>query len=125
MLEITYGRQVTSFTLPEEEGNWALYLYAGESGNTLGNTVVFRKIKLEEGSVATAWSLSQDELSSSIGELKSNVEELDENMESRVMMLIDSLGLSDRFASAEEFLKALSDINLIRSEMEQYDSSLS
>lgn len=124
MLEITYGRQATTFTLPEEDGNWALYLYAGESGNTMGNTVVFRKIKLEEGTVATAWSFSTDELSSSIGELTGQVEELDDTMESRVMMLIDALGLSEQYASAEEFLKALADIELIRSQLAQHDTSL-
>ena len=38
--------------------------------------------------------------------------------------LIDALGLSDKYASTEDFLAALSDIDMIRSELAQYDSNL-
>ena len=38
--------------------------------------------------------------------------------------LIDALGLSDKYASVEDFLAALSDIDMIRSELAQYDSNL-
>ena len=47
LLDFTYGKQSVTFSLPETEGNWALFLYAGMSGATTGVTVVFRKVKLE------------------------------------------------------------------------------
>ena len=59
LLDFTYGKQSVTFTLPETEGNWALFLYAGVSGATTGVTVVFRKVKLEEGSMATSWSAAR------------------------------------------------------------------
>ena len=45
-------------------------------------------------------------------------------MDDRVRALIDSLGLADQYASAEEFLAALGEIELIRSELAQQDSQL-
>ena len=39
LLDFTYGKQSVTFTLPETEGNWALFLYAGVSGATTGVTV--------------------------------------------------------------------------------------
>ena len=37
-------------------------------------------------------------------------------MDNRIMALIDSLGLSEQYASAADFLAAVQDIELIRSE---------
>jgi len=45
-------------------------------------------------------------------------------LENRVLALIDSLGLSEQFASASEFLQAVSDIELIRSDLAQKDSDM-
>ena len=42
----------------------------------------------------------------------------------RVQGVIDALGLSGQFASAEAFLAALADIELIRSELAQTDADL-
>ena len=124
LLDFTYGRQAVTFTLPNAEGNWALYLYAGVSGATTGVTVVFSKVKLEEGSVATSWSAAPEETSSAIGQIAGALEGLDEGLDGRVQAIIDALGLSEQYASAEDFLAALEDIELIRSELSQTDSDL-
>ena len=101
-----------------------LYLYAGVSGATTGVTVVFSKVKLEEGSVATSWSAAPEETSSAIGQIAGALEGLDEGLDGRVQAIIDALGLSEQYASAEDFLAALEDIELIRSELSQTDSDL-
>ena len=69
LLDFTYGKQSVTFTLPQTEGNWALFLYAGVSGATTGVTVIFRKLKLEEGSIATSWQASPEETSETLGQL--------------------------------------------------------
>ena len=124
LLDFTYGKQSVTFTIPNTEGNWALYLYAGVSGATTGVTVVFSKVKLEEGSVATSWSAAPEETSSAIGQIAGALEGLDEGLDGRVQAIIDALGLSEQYASAEDFLAALEDIELIRSELSQTDSDL-
>ena len=124
LLDFTYGKQSVTFTIPNTEGNWALYLYAGVSGATTGVTVVFSKVKLEEGSVATSWSAAPEETSSAIGQIAGALEGLDEGLDGRVQAIIDALGLSEQFASTEAFLAALEDIELIRSELAQTDSDL-
>lgn len=123
-LDFTYGRQVVHFTTPATSGNWALYLYAGIAGSTTGVTVRFNRIKLEEGNMATSWSASPEDTESSMTQIATSVSSLDAEMENRVMALIDSLGLSEQFASAADFLQAVSDIDLIRSELAQKDSDL-
>ncbi len=124
LLDFTYGKQSVTFSLPETEGNWALFLYAGMSGATTGVTVVFRKAKLEEGSIATSWSAAPEETSETLGQLTEAVEGLDGGLDERVQSVIDALGLSEQFASTEAFLAALEDIELIRSELAQTDSDL-
>ena len=124
LLDFTYGKQVFHFTVPDVEGNWALYLYAGISGSTSGVTVQFSKSKLEEGAFATTWSPSPDDSAAAVNRISGAVEALDSGMDDRVTSLISAMGLSDRFASAEEFLNALSQIELIRSELAQHDSDL-
>ena len=123
-LDFTYGRQVVHFTTPATSGNWALYLYAGIAGSTTGVTVRFNKIKLEEGNMATSWSASPEDTENSMTQISTSVSNLDAEMENRVLALIDSLGLSEQFASASEFMQAVSDIDLIRSDLAQKDSDL-
>ena len=94
------------------------------SGATTGVTVIFRKAKLEEGSVATSWSAAPEETSETLGQLTEAVEGLDGGLDERVQGVIDALGLSEQFASTEAFLAALEDIELIRSELAQTDSDL-
>ena len=124
MLDFTYGKQIVHFTLPETESNWALYLYAGISGSTTGVTVQFRQIMLEEGSFATTWSASPEDEAAKLSQLTGAVSALDTSIDGRVTALIDAMGLSDKYASAEEFLAALADIELIRSELAQHDTDL-
>ena len=76
LLDFTYGKQSVTFTLPETEGNWALFLYAGVSGATTGVTVIFRKVMLEEGNMATSWSAAPEETSETLGQLTEAVEGL-------------------------------------------------
>lgn len=123
-LDFTYGRQVRHFSTPATSGNWALYLYAGISGSTTGVTVLFNKVKLEEGTMATSWSPSPDDTKMWVTELADSLEDLDAEMDERVMALIDSLGLSEQFASASDFLSAVSEIELIRSDLAQTDSDM-
>ena len=92
LLDFTYGKQSVTFMLPETEGNWALFLYAGVSGATTGVTVVFHKVKLEEGSVATSWSAAPEETSETLGQLTEAVEGLDGGLDERVQSVIDALG---------------------------------
>ena len=124
LLDFTYGKQVRQFTVPSTAGNWALYLYIGISGSTSGVTVQFRNVKLEEGSFATTWSASPDDDAAKLSQLTGAVSALDSGMDSRVTALIEAMGLSDQFASADEFLAAVADIELIRSELAQHDSDL-
>ena len=124
LLDFTYGKQSVTFTLPETEGNWALFLYAGVSGETTGVTVIFRKVMLEEGNMATSWSAAPEETSETLGQLTEAVEGLDGGLDERVQSVIDALGLSEQFASTEAFLAALEDIELIRSELSQTNSDL-
>ena len=124
MLDFTYGKQIVHFTLPETEGNWALYLYAGISGSTTGVTVQFRQIMLEEGSFATTWSASPEDDAAQLSQLTGAVSALDTSIDGRVTALIEAMGLSDQFASEEEFLAAIADIELIRSQLAQHDTDL-
>ena len=123
-LDFTYGRQVRHFSTPATSANWALYLYAGISGSTTGVTVLFNKVKLEEGTMATSWSASPDDTKDAVSQLSDSLEDLDADMDDRVMALIESLGLSEQFASASDFLNAVSEIELIRSDLAQTDSDM-
>ena len=123
-LDFTYGRQVRHFTTPATSGNWELHLYAGISGSTTGVTVLFNKVKLEEGTMATSWSASPDDTRASMTELEDSIEDLDAEMEDRIIALINSLGLSEQFASASDFLDAVAQIELIRSDLAQTDSDM-
>ena len=123
-LDFTYGKQVRQFTVPATAGNWTLRLYDGIRGSTNGVIVQLNKVKLEEGTLATAWSPAAEDGENAITRLNDALQHLDGGMDDRVRALIDSLGLSDQYASAEEFLAALSEIELIRSELAQQDSQL-
>ena len=123
-LDFTYGKQVRQFTVPATAGNWTLRLYDGIRGSTNGVIVQLNKVKLEEGMLATAWSPAAEDGENAIARLNDALQHLDGGMDDRVRALIDSLGLSDQYASAEEFLAALSEIELIRSELAQQDSQL-
>ena len=123
-LEFTYGKQVRQFTVPATTGNWTLRLYDGIRGSTNGVIVQLNKVKLEEGTLATAWSPAAEDGENAITRLNDALQHLDGGMDDRVRALIDSLGLSDQYASAEEFLAALGEIELIRSELAQQDSQL-
>ena len=123
-LDFTYGKQVRQFTVPATAGNWTLRLYDGIRGSTNGVIVQLNKVKLEEGMLATAWSPAAEDGENAITRLNDALQHLDGGMDDRVRALIDSLGLSDQYASTEEFLAALSEIELIRSELAQQDSQL-
>ncbi len=124
LLEFTYGKQVVRFRLPEAGGNWALLLYAGEKNATTGVVVQFTMIQLEQGSAATSWRAAPSDSEATIGQLQDDLSALDAGMEERVNALIEGMGLSDQYASAEEFLAAVAEIELLRSEMAQTDSDL-
>ena len=123
-LDFTYGKQVRQFTVPTAAGNWTLRLYDGIRGSTNGVIVQLNKVKLEEGTLATAWSPAAEDGENAITRLNDALQHLDGGMDDRVRALIDSLGLADQYASAEEFLAALGEIELIRSELAQQDSQL-
>ena len=123
-LDFTYGKQVRQFTVPATSGNWTLRLYDGIRGSTNGVIVQLNKVKLEEGTLATAWSPAAEDGENAITRLNDALQHLDGGMDDRVRALIDSLGLSDQYASTEEFLAALNEIELIRSELAQQDSQL-
>ena len=123
-LDFTYGKQVRQFTVPATTGNWTLRLYDGIRGSTNGVIVQLNKVKLEEGTLATAWSPAAEDGENAITRLNDALQHLDGGMDDRMRALIDSLGLSDQYASAEEFLAALNEIELIRSELAQQDSQL-
>ena len=123
-LDFTYGKQVRHFTVPATAGNWTLRLYDGIRGSTSGVIVQLNKVKLEEGTLATAWSPAAEDGENAITRLNDALQHLDGGMDDRMRALIDSLGLSDQYASAEEFLAALGEIELIRSELAQQDSQL-
>ena len=123
-LEFTYGKQVRQFTVPATTGNWTLRLYDGIRGSTNGVIVQLNKVKLEEGTLATAWSPAAEDGENAITRLNDALQHLDSGMDDRVRALIGSLGLADQYASAEEFLAALGEVELIRSELAQQDSQL-
>lgn len=123
-LNVTDEKQVFRFAVPDSDGNWSLYLFCGLMQQTAGNTITYVKSKLEEGCIPTTWSPALDDTTSQIEQLLGSIDGLDSTLETRVLALIESMGLSNQFASAEEFLKALEDIELIRSELAQTDSDL-
>ena len=123
-LAFSTDRQTAQFTVPAADGNWSLYLYAGIRGATSGNTVVYVRSMLEEGDVATSWRAAPEDTANQIEQLMGSISGLDSTLESRVRALIDSMELSGQFASTEDFLNALKDIELIRSELAQTDSNL-
>ena len=123
-LDFTYGKQVEHFITPSTNANYALNLYAGISGTTTGVTVLFNRIKLEEGAIATSWSASPDDNKATLSELSQTVDALDADMDDRIMALINSLGLSEQYASAADFLAAVQDIELMRSELAAHDADM-
>lgn len=123
-LDVSDEKQVFRFTVPVTDGNWSLYLYSGLMNETSGNTVTYVKAKLEEGVIPTTWSPAPEDTANQLEQLLGSIDGLDKTLETRVLALIESMGLSEQFASAEEFLKALEDIELIRSELAQTDSDL-
>ena len=123
-LDFTYGKQVRRFITPAASANYALYLYAGVSGTTTGVTVLFNRIKLEEGTMATAWSASPEDSKATISELAQSVNSLTTEMDDHIMELIDSLGLSEQYASASDFLAAVQQIELIRSDLATHDADM-
>ena len=58
-------------------------------------------------SSTAAWSAAPEETSSAIGQIAGALEGLDEGLDGRVQAIIDALGLSEQYASAEDFLAAL------------------
>lgn len=124
-LDFTYGRQKRTFTAPDSDANWAFVLYAGTYGATNGVSVTFNRAQLEEGDIATSWRVSQQDSEARFGSLGGIVDSLDENFNARVQTLIAEMGLSDQFASVGEFLALLDRVDLVRSELDQQDSSLS
>ena len=74
--------------------------------------------------MATAWSVSPDDTTASIGQVSESVSTLTGEMDERVQSIVNAMGLSEQFASGTDFLAALESIELIRSEMAQYDNSL-
>ena len=116
-----------TFTLPETEGNWALFLCAGVSGATTGVTVIFPQGKAGRRQRGDVMEAAPEETSETLGQLTRDlvsVEGLDGGLDERVQSVIDALGLSEQFANTEAFLAALADIELIRSELSQTNSDL-
>lgn len=124
MLAVSDKKQVFRFIVPETDGNWSLHLFCGPLFQTNGNAVTYVKCKLEEGCIPTTWSPAPEDTASQIEQLLGSIDGLDSTLETRVWALVESMGLSEQFASAEEFMKALADIELIRSELAQTDSDL-
>lgn len=67
-LEFTHGKQVLQFTTPITDGNWSLHLYAGISGSTTSVTILFNKVKLESGTIATSWSASPEDANNALSQ---------------------------------------------------------
>lgn len=123
-LAFTTEKQIAHFTVPDAEGNWSLYLYAGLRGGTASVAVTYIRAMLEEGDAATSWSAAPEDVTAQIEALLGSVSGLDRTLEERVRALIDSMGLAEQFTSVEEFLALLNDVELIRSELLQTDSDL-
>ena len=124
LLEFTLGRQTATFTTPDIEGNYALLIYSGIAGETSGVSVTLRHVKLEQGGVATAWTAAPEETAEALEQLSGAVAGMDEGFDARVQALIEALGLSEQFASTEEFLAALAEIEILRSQITQTESNL-
>ena len=123
-LAFTTEKQIVHFTVPDAEGNWSLYLYAGLRGGTASVAVTYIRAMLEEGDAATSWSAAPEDVTAQIEALLGSISGLDRTLEERVRALIDSMGLAEQFTSVEEFLALLNDVELIRSELLQTDSDL-
>lgn len=117
-------RQIVRFQVPTTDGNWSLYLYAGLRGSTSGNTVTYIRAMLQTGSVPTSWSAAPEDFTQQLDQLFGSVEGLDSSLESRMRALIDSLGLSEQFASSGDLLDLIKNVEVIRSELAQTDSDL-
>jgi phage minor structural protein len=123
-LDFTYGRQKRTFTAPGSDANWAFVLYAGLSGATNGVSVTFNRAQLEEGDIATSWRASPQDNEARFGDIGGTIDRLDEGFVERVQALIAEMGLSDQFASVDDFLALLDRVDLVRSDLDQQDSSL-
>jgi len=123
-LEFTYGRQVRTFTVPDTEGNWGFVLYPGISGATNGVTVTFNKAKLEEGNVATSWSAAPHDTDTQIDAIGDAVDKITDDLDGNVQMIIEEMGLSEQFANSEDFASLLSQVDVIRSDLNQQDSNM-
>ena len=74
--------------------------------------------------MATAWSASPEDSKATISELAQSVNSLTTEMDDHIMDLIDSLGLSEQYASASDFLAAVQQIELIRSDLATHDADM-
>lgn len=61
------------FQVPETDGNWSFYLYAGLKGATTGNTVTYVRAMLQSGSVATSWSAAPEDFTQQLDQLLGSV----------------------------------------------------
>ncbi len=123
-LEFTYGKQARTFTTPNTSANWSFVLYAGLVGATNGVTVTFGKAQLEEGGIATGWRAAPQDTEAQFGNVGDTIDRLDEGFGARVQALIDGMGLSDRFASTDEFLDLLDRVDVVRSDLNQQESNM-
>lgn len=124
VLDFTYGKQVRTFKVPAVDADWGFVLYSGIQGATDGVTVTFIKVQLEEGDVATSWSPALQDTDAQIGGIGNAIDRLDDTFQGRVQDIIDELGLSDQFASVDEFLALLGQVDVIRSDLDQQDSNM-
>lgn len=123
-LGFTYGKQVRTFKVPAVGADWGFALYAGLKGATNGVTVTFSKAQLEEGEVATSWAPSPQDAYAQIDDVGNTIDRLDDDFNGRVQDIIDDLGLSDQFASADEFLALLDQVDVVRSDLSQQESNM-
>lgn len=123
-LEYVYGRQIATFTTPATQANWGLILYPGIVGAMNGVTATFNYVQLEEGTLATTWRPSIQDSSKGISSLGETISNMEEGFEDRVQGIIDGFGLSNKFASVEDFLAVVEQMGLVQSDFNQQADSI-
>ncbi len=78
--------------------------------------MTYVRAMLQTGVVATSWSAAPEDFTQQLDQLLGSVVGLDSSLETRMRALIDSLGLSEQFASSGDLLELLESVEVIRSE---------
>lgn len=90
-IPISNTRQTISFkTTSEVTDTDVLLIYVGIHGSTSNKTITLNNFKLEEGDVATAWSMAPEDQMEYIDSVNNYVQELEQSLQNQIDGVVDS-----------------------------------